>query len=345
MSNLIPIEWRDNTLYILNQLKLPEEMEFNPKPTAEDVFNAIRDMELRGAPLIGITAAYGLYISIRDIEAQNHDEFMELLKERAAYLAESRPTAVNLFWALERMLNRAEELKGAPIMEIKEALLKEAIAIHKEDEEINKEIGENFLKILKDGMTVMTHCNAGSLATSKYGTATSPMYLAKERGQNLKVYANETRPYLQGARLTAFELQHGGIDVTLICDNMAGSVMAQGKVDAIITGADRVAANGDTANKIGTLQLAVMAKHFNIPFYVAVPTPTIDLKTPDGMHIPIEERSCNEVTNWFGKKTAPEGIKVYNPAFDVTPHQLITAIVTEKGIIYPPFDENLKGVL
>ncbi|KAB3529200.1 S-methyl-5-thioribose-1-phosphate isomerase [Alkaliphilus serpentinus] len=345
MSHLIPIEWRDNTLYILNQLKLPEEMEFNPKTTVEEVFHAIRDMELRGAPLIGITAAYGLYIAAREIEASNHEEFMCLLREQADYLAQSRPTAVNLFWALERMLNKAEELKEASLTDIKDALLNEAILIHREDEAINKEIGENFLKILEDGMTVMTHCNAGSLATSKYGTATSPMYLAKEKGKNLKVYANETRPYLQGARLTAFELQHGGIDVTLICDNMAGSVMAQGKVDAIITGADRVAANGDTANKIGTLQLAIMAKHFNIPFYVAVPTPTIDLNTPDGNHIPIEERSFQEVTNWFGKKTAPEGIKVYNPAFDVTPHHLIRAIVTEKGIVYPPFEENLKKLL
>ncbi|SCY78549.1 S-methyl-5-thioribose-1-phosphate isomerase [Alkaliphilus peptidifermentans] len=337
-----PIEWKEGKLYILNQLKLPMETEYNIKATVEDVFNAIRDMELRGAPLIGIAAAYGVYLSVKDESFVSHEDFMKFVDEKALYLSQSRPTAVNLFWALDRMKKRAKELENLLIEDKKKALLEEAIKIHKEDEAINRSIGENFLKILKDGMTIMTHCNAGSLATSRYGTATSPMYLAREKGWSFKVFANETRPYLQGARLTAFELHHGGIDVTLICDNMAGSLMAQGKVDAIITGADRVAANGDTANKIGTLQLAVMAKHYGVPFYVAVPTPTIDLSTPTGIEIPIEERGSHEVTNWFGKATAPEGIKVYNPAFDVTAHSLITAIVTEKGIVYPPYNENLK---
>ncbi|KAB3535445.1 S-methyl-5-thioribose-1-phosphate isomerase [Alkaliphilus pronyensis] len=333
-----PIEWRDGKLYILNQLKLPVEKEYNVKSTVEDVFYAIKDMELRGAPLIGIAAAYGVYLAAKEIDFNNHQEFMKHIEEKTEYLAQSRPTAVNLFWALDRMKEKAKTLENLSLDDKKKSLLEEAISIHKEDEAINRSIGENFLKLLKDGMTIMTHCNAGSLATSKYGTATSPMYLAKEKGWSFKVFANETRPYLQGARLTAYELHHSGVDVTLICDNMAGSLMAEGKIDAIITGADRVAANGDTANKIGTLQLAVMAKHYGVPFYVAVPTPTIDLSTPTGKEIPIEERGSHEVTNWFGKATAPEGIKVFNPAFDVTPHQLITAIVTEKGIIYPPYN-------
>ncbi|MFZ5968586.1 MAG: S-methyl-5-thioribose-1-phosphate isomerase [Bacillota bacterium] len=337
-----PLIWKDEALYVLNQLKLPEITEYNPKRTLEEVFYAIKDMELRGAPLIGIAAAYGLYIGIRDVSEENHETFMQRMLESADYLGKSRPTAVNLFWALDRMIKKTETLGDKPLEEKKHLLLEEAINIHKEDEAMNQAIGENFMPLLRNDMTILTHCNAGSLATSKYGTATSPMYIAKEKGWKMKVYADETRPYLQGARLTAYELFHAGIDVTLICDNMAGFLMAQGKIDAVITGADRVAANGDTANKIGTMSLAVLAKHFNIPFYVAVPTPSIDLTTVCGKDIPIEERSHVEVTSWFGKQIAPEGIQVYNPAFDVTPHELITAFVTEKGIVLPPYEENLK---
>ncbi|MBM7615942.1 S-methyl-5-thioribose-1-phosphate isomerase [Alkaliphilus hydrothermalis] len=339
---LKPLEWKDNTLYILNQLKLPEVEEYNPKRTVEEVFHAIRDMELRGAPLIGITAAYGMAIAAQHINSEDHSEFMEEMQKQASYLGESRPTAVNLFWALKRMIAKAMTLGEVSLEEKRKVLLEEAMIIHKEDIAINRAIGENLISLLKEDMTLMTHCNAGSLATSEYGTATAPMYIAKELGWDIKVYANETRPYLQGARLTAYELARGGVDVTLITDNMAGFLMSQGKIDAIITGADRVVANGDTANKIGTMSLAVLAKYFNIPFYVAVPTPTIDLDMETGKEIPIEERGHEEVTSWFGKQIAPKDIKVYNPAFDVTPNDLITAIVTEKGIVYPPFNENLK---
>jgi len=336
------IEWRDGILYVLNQIKLPEVTEYNSKRNVEEVFHAIRDMELRGAPLIGIAAAYGMYLGVKDLEETSHESFMAVVKKNAEFLAKSRPTAVNLFWALDRMVEKANSLKDKTVLEKKRALEEEAVKIHKEDEAINRDIGENFMPLLRDGMSLLTHCNAGTLATGQYGTATSPMYLAKERGWNIRVYADETRPYLQGARLTSYELQQAGIDVTLICDNMAGFVMSQGKIDAVITGADRVAANGDVANKIGTMSVAVLAKHFGIPFYVAVPTSTIDMKTPTGKEIPIEERDRREVTHWYGRQIAPEDVKVYNPAFDVTPHELVTAIVTEKGVVTPPFDANLK---
>jgi methylthioribose-1-phosphate isomerase len=240
------------------------------------------------------------------------------------------------------MGNKALKLKDKPVSQIKESLKEEAIAIHKEDEEINRRIGENLLTLLKDGMGILTHCNAGVLATTRYGTALSPIYLAKERGWKLKVYADETRPRLQGSTLTAFELCQAGIDVTLITDNMAAVVMSQGKIDAVIVGCDRIAANGDTANKIGTLGVSILAKYFGIPMYIAAPTPTIDMKMPTGKEIPIEERSAEEVTCRFGIWTAPKEVKVYNPSFDVTPHENITAIITEKGIIYPPFEQNLS---
>lgn len=340
-----PIKWENGILYVLNQLKLPEVEEVNPKTTIKEVFSAIKDMELRGAPLIGIAAAYGMYLGIKNIESEEHARFMKAMKENGDYLFKARPTAVNLFWAIERMIKKADSFSDKTTQEKKRLLLEEAVKIHKEDGEINKKIGENLLSLLKDGMTVLTHCNAGSLATSRYGTATSPFYLAKEKGMEIKVFADETRPYLQGARLTAYELSQAGLDVTLICDNMAGFVMSQGKIDAVITGADRVAANGDTANKIGTMSLAVLAKQFKVPFYIAAPTSTIDLNTSTGKDIPIEERNSEEIINWYGKKIAPEGINVYNPAFDVTPYQLITAIVTEKGIVYPDYIVNLNKLI
>lgn len=336
------IEWKDGVLNVLNQIKLPAVTEYNAKKTVEDVFYAIKDMELRGAPLIGIAAGYGMYIGVKDLDEMSHEDFMAIVRKNGEFLAKSRPTAVNLFWAIDRMVEKADSLKGKSIEEKKKALEEEANRIHQEDAEINRAIGENLLTLLKDGMTILTHCNAGILATGQYGTATSPMYLAKERGCNLKVYADETRPYLQGARLTSYELHKAGIDVTLICDNMAGMVMSQGKIDAVITGTDRVAANGDVANKIGTMSVAILAKHFGIPVYIAAPSSTIDMKTPTGKDIPIEERDPCEVTYWYGKQIAPEDVKVYNPAFDVTPHELITAIVTDKGVVEPPFEENLK---
>lgn len=336
------VRYEHDMLIILDQTKLPTETLFIKLETVEDVWDAIFHLKVRGAPAIGIAAAYGLYIAVKDLKAESFEEFWEKLRKHSDYLASSRPTAVNLFWALRRMEEKAAEYKGESIDRIKEILLLEAHAIRNEDEEMCRAIGENGLSLFADGMTVLTHCNAGGLATARYGTALSPMYLAKDRGLNIKVYADETRPLLQGARLTTWELSRAGIDVTLICDNMAAMVMKKGLIDAVIVGCDRVAANGDTANKIGTYGVAVLAKAHNIPFYIAGPTSTIDLNTLTGDDIPIEERHAKEITEGFGKKTAPEGIKVFNPAFDVTPNELISAIITEKGIVRAPYSEGLK---
>ncbi|MFB9327473.1 S-methyl-5-thioribose-1-phosphate isomerase [Paenibacillus aurantiacus] len=335
--------WAGEHLDLLDQRLLPEEVVYLPLVSVQDVWEAIRHLKVRGAPAIGIAAAYGVVLGSRDI-ATNAADWLTAVKEAAAHLATSRPTAVNLFWALDRMTARAESLAGSgtDLVALKQALLDEAIAIQSEDEETNRLIGEHALELFQDGMGVLTHCNAGGLATAKYGTALAPFYLAKERGMQLKVFADETRPVLQGARLTAFELQQAGVDVTLICDNMAGMVMNKGWVNAVIVGTDRVAANGDVANKIGTYSVAVLAKAHGIPFYVACPLSTIDLNTASGDLIPIEERGEEEITEGFGKRTAPKGVKVFNPAFDVTPHEYVTAIITEKGVVKPPFDVNLK---
>jgi len=342
MHELLPIKWENEQLVLLDQTLLPNEIVFDKIDNVKDVWTAIRDMKVRGAPAIGVAAAYGLYIAIRGSSEVNFGEFWKDLKKNSDYLATSRPTAVNLFWALERMENRALELQERSVPDIKKALREEAVAIHRQDEEINRRIGENLLSLLKDGMGILTHCNAGALATTRFGTALSPIYLAKEKGWNLKVYADETRPRLQGSTLTAFELCQSGIDVTLITDNMAAVVMSQGRIDAVIVGCDRIAANGDTANKIGTFGVSILAKYFGIPMYIAAPTPTIDLRTPTGKEIPIEERPSEEITCRFGVWTAPREVKTYNPAFDVTPHENITAIVTEKGVVYPPFEVNLR---
>lgn len=344
MEQLLSIQWKNEKLVLLDQTLLPNSIVFEEFETAENVWDAIQVMKVRGAPAIGVSASYGLYLGVKDAPETSFEAFYKVLKEKAGYLASSRPTAVNLFWALERMEKKALAYKDETVAQIKEKLLEEAIAIHKEDEEINKRIGENLLPLLKDGMGILTHCNAGALATTKYGTATAPMYLAKEKGWNLKIFVNETRPRLQGSTLTAFELQQGGVDVTVITDNMAAMVMSQGKIDAVIVGTDRVAANGDVANKIGTLGVSILAKYYNIPFYVAAPTPTIDLRTETGKDIPIEERDSAEITHRFGVPTAPPDVKTYNPAFDVTPHENITAIVTEKGIVYQPFKENIQAI-
>jgi methylthioribose-1-phosphate isomerase len=336
------VKYEHDKLIILDQTKLPMETLFIKLDTVEDVWDAIFHLKVRGAPAIGIAAAYGLYISVRDNESSDIEDFYKQLTKQSDYLASSRPTAVNLFWALRRMQAKATACKDKSLQEIKESLLAEAHSIRNEDEEMCVAIGENALQLLSDGMTVLTHCNAGGLATAQYGTALSPLYLAKDKGWNIKVYADETRPLLQGARLTTWELSRAGVDVTLICDNMAAMVMKKGIIDAVIVGCDRVAANGDTANKIGTYGLAVLAKAHNIPFYIAGPTSTIDIATLTGDDIPIEERHENEITCAFGKRTAPEGIKVFNPAFDVTPHELITAIITEKGIVRAPYNEGLK---
>ncbi|MDT3415803.1 methylthioribose-1-phosphate isomerase [Brevibacillus aydinogluensis] len=337
-----PVKWQDDALVLLDQTRLPVETIYLTLTTAQEVWAAIRHLQVRGAPAIGMAAAYGLYLGIRNSDANDFDTFWQHLSEQADYLGTSRPTAVNLFWALDRIKARVQRESGKPVAELKAAVLNEALSIQREDAEVCRRIGEHLLTLLKDGMGILTHCNPGALATAAYGTATAPLYLAKERGWNLKVYADETRPVLQGARLTAYELQQAGIDVTLICDNMAAMVMAQGKVQAVIVGTDRVAANGDVANKIGTYGVAVLAHAHGIPFYVAAPLSSIDLDTPTGADIPIEERPAEEITHGLGKQVAPDGIKVYNPAFDVTPARYITAIVTENGIYKPDEIRNCK---
>jgi methylthioribose-1-phosphate isomerase len=344
LDKIQSVKYEHDLLIILDQTKLPMETFYTKLDTVEDVWDAIFHLKVRGAPAIGIAAAYGLYIAVKNIESSNYENFYQQLRKHSVYLASSRPTAVNLFWALNRMEAKAMECKDKSIEEIKAVLLMEAHKIRNEDEEMCIAIGEHGLQLLTDGMTVLTHCNAGGLATAQYGTALAPLYLAKDRGWDIKVYADETRPLLQGARLTTWELSRAGVDVTLICDNMAAVVMKKGLIDAVIVGCDRIAANGDAANKIGTYGLSVLAKAHNIPFYIAGPTSTIDLKTLTGEDIPIEERHESEITCTFGKRTAPEDIKVYNPAFDVTPHQLITAIITEKGIVRAPYNEGLKNL-
>ncbi|MDB4867670.1 MAG: mtnA [Cohnella sp.] len=340
---LVSVRWTDSALDLLDQRLLPEEIVYLRLRTPQEVWEAIRELKVRGAPAIGIAAAYGVVLGIQGWQGSSRELAMEV-RRHAEYLATSRPTAVNLFWALDRMKARADALAEAGLSAeaAAEALLNEALQIQAEDEETNRLIGEHALTLFQDGMGVLTHCNAGGLATAKYGTALAPFYLALEKGVRLKVFADETRPVLQGARLTAFELHQAGVDVTLITDSMAGHVMSKGWVQAVIVGTDRVAANGDVANKIGTYSVAVLAKAHNIPFYVACPLSTIDLSTPTGADIPIEERSPDEITSGFGRQIAPRGVAVYNPAFDITPHGFVTAIITEKGIVKPSYSENLQ---
>lgn len=341
-QEIYSLKWADGKLSLIDQTLLPETIAYIEMDTLEEVFDAILHMKVRGAPAIGIAAAYGMVLAAMALVDLDPPAFELALAKAAGHLASSRPTAVNLMWAIDRMQKKADASKHLPVRKIVEGLEQEAVKIHDEDRQINRAIGENLLTLLKDGDTVLTHCNAGALATSEYGTALSVFYLAQEKGVCLKAYADETRPRLQGARLTAFELLYNGVDVTLICDNMAAVVMAQGKISAVIVGCDRIAANGDTANKIGTFNVSILAKHFGIPFYVAAPTPTIDLCCTTGADIPIEERSTREITMIDQNRIAPEGIKTYNPAFDVTPAAHITAIVTEKGIVYPPYPEHLS---
>ncbi|RAL21104.1 S-methyl-5-thioribose-1-phosphate isomerase [Thermoflavimicrobium daqui] len=342
--NAIPhplsVIWQNDHLQLLDQRKLPTETVYMELQTPESVWDAIYTLAVRGAPAIGIAAAYGLYLGIRQVESM--DQFWRELKRVADYLNSARPTAVNLSWALNRVQEKVMSHQSQSLEQLKEIVLAEAKLIHQEDETVCRKIGENLLTFMQDGMGILTHCNAGGLATAAYGTALAPIYLAKQKGWNLKVFADETRPVLQGARLTAYELQQADIDVTLICDNMAGVVMKQGWVQAVIVGTDRVAANGDVCNKIGTYSVAVLAKEHGIPVYVAAPTSSIDLNTATGDEIPIEERAPEEITAGFGKQTAPTEIKVFNPAFDVTPAKYITAIVTENGVIRAPFANGLK---
>jgi methylthioribose-1-phosphate isomerase len=311
----------------------------------QSVWQAVRTLQVRGAPAIGIAAAYGVCIGIQEAADRDEAAFFRRLDDVVEYLSSSRPTAVNLFWALKRMRGKAESLRARSTSEIAAALLSEARAINEEDRQMCRAIGRNGATLLDNGQGVLTHCNAGGLATSDYGTALAVFFAAAESGKTLHVFVDETRPLLQGARLTAWELHQRGIDATLICDSMAAEVMREGRVQAVVTGADRIAANGDTANKIGTYGLAVLTKAHGIPFYIAAPSSTFDLSIQTGAEIPIEERDPREITHGFGRQTAPDGIAVYNPAFDVTPAELITAIICDRGVIRPVTKESIARVL
>ncbi|MCE9594953.1 MAG: S-methyl-5-thioribose-1-phosphate isomerase [Planctomycetes bacterium] len=332
---------------IIDQTLLPTELKILDLKTVDDMFDAIKRLAVRGAPAIGVAAGYGVLLGIQGHANGSADDVFGRTKETCAWLARARPTAVNLFWALERMAARAARDYGAKKngREIVDGLFDEAHTIWREDREICRKIGAVGADLLKDGDTVLTHCNAGALATADYGTALAPIYVARDQGKTLRVFADETRPLLQGARLTAWELHEAKIDVTLITDNMAGRVMFEGKIDAVFVGADRIAKNGDTANKIGTYSVAVLAREHGIPFYVCAPLSTFDTKIAHGDEIPIEERGADEITQGFGKRTAPLGVKVYNPAFDVTPARFIRGIITEVGIIERPNTARVEEAL
>lgn len=358
----VELDDNDNSVIIIDQTRLPGKTELVKLHTAEEIWDAIYLLKVRGAPAIGVAAAFGIYVLAKEIAgsmnggeeggkvegAAAFEAFYARFKEQKEYLNSSRPTAVNLSWALNRMeavCLKAGREEGKSIWEVVKRLHEEAVEIKAEDVWVCKTIGEFGLTLVKPGDGILTHCNAGQLATSKYGTATAPIYLGQERGYHFHVFADETRPLLQGARLTAYELHSSGVDVTLICDNMSAMVMKNGWVNAVFVGCDRVAANGDTANKIGTSVVATVAKRYGVPFYVCAPTSTIDFDTPTGNEIKIEQRPAEEVTEmWYRERMAPEGVKVFNPAFDVTDNELITAIVTEYGIARAPFLESLEEI-
>lgn len=345
----VDLDEESGSVVILDQTILPGKAEMIKLHTAKEIWDAIYLLKVRGAPAIGVAAAFGIYVLARQIALKEteFEPFYKELKEQKEYLDSARPTAVNLSWALNRMdrVCRQAHAEGKDVAQIVEILGREAREIKEEDIRVCKAIGENGLGLLKPGDGILTHCNAGQLATCRYGTATAPIYLGQERGYNFHVFADETRPLLQGARLTAYELYSSGIEVTLICDNMSAMVMKNGWVNAVFVGCDRVAANGDVANKIGTSVVATVAKRYGVPFYVCAPTSTIDLNTPTGNEIKIEERPAKEVTEmWYKEPMAPEGIKVFNPAFDVTDHELVTAIITERGIARAPYKESLAAL-
>ncbi len=340
----VTLDEENKALVIIDQTKLPGTIELISLTEAKEIWDAIYLLQVRGAPAIGVAAAIGMYVLAARYDTTDVNEFYKMFKRDKEYLDSSRPTAVNLSWALNRMDEVCQaciDYKDS-VEEIVSTLHNEAITIREEDIDMCRRIGENGLELIKPGDGILTHCNAGKLATVKYGTATAPIYLGQEKGYNLKVFCDETRPLLQGARLTAFELQESGIDTTLICDNMSAMVMKNGWVNAIFVGADRIAANGDAANKIGTSVVAAVAKQYGVPMYVCAPSSTIDMSTASGDDIVIEERKPEEVTEmWYEKRMAPEGVKVFNPAFDVTDHELIAGIVTERGVARPPFNESL----
>ena len=335
------ILWKNNGVRLIDQTELPQKLTYLHCKDVKTLWWAIKDLKVRGAPALGAAAAFGVLLGFKSFKGKTRRAFDQHIERVCHYLSTSRPTAVNLFHALKRMKQILKNYPQATIAEIKFALHHEADQIFKEDQRVCRKIAEFGATLIKNNSRLMTVCNAGALATVDYGTALGVFYRAKENGKKFKVFACETRPLLQGARLTVWELLRNKIDTTLICDNMAATLMKQGKIDAIFTGADRIAANGDAANKIGTYMLAVLAKHHRIPFYVVAPRSTFDLSISTGKKIPIEQRDRREVITFRGVQSAPTNVKVYNPAFDVTDHQLITAIITEKGIIKPPFGKNI----
>src|SRR6056297_373857 len=338
------IRWQEDQLTILDQTKLPAAEEYLELETVEEVWDAIRQLKVRGAPAIGIAGAYGFYLGIREFEGDSYSDFLTECRRMSDYLNSSRPTAVNLSWALNVLVEKVAKQKGLSISDLKKLILQTVISIHDEDRELCKKIGVNGVEIVPDNARVLTHCNTGGLATGQYGTAFSVIYHAHQKGKVKQVWVDETRPLLQGARLTTWELQKANIPHSLIVDSAAGFMMSQGMVDMVITGADRITKNGDVANKIGTYTLSVLAKEHGIPFYIAAPYSTLDMNLDNGSQIEIELRDEKEVTAFNQRATSPEGTKAYNPAFDVTPHQNISAIITEKGVIYPVFETNINSM-
>lgn len=341
--NVVRLSEDEKSVVILDQTKLPNHEEYLNLEDAESMWNAIKLLQVRGAPAIGVFAGYALAVLAGQIADLPRKEFLEMLQKQADYLNSSRPTAVNLSWALKRQMEKAEKCKENDCHEIARTLIQEAKRIDAENLEMNRKIAEYGVTLIKDGDGILTHCNAGYLACLGYGTATAPMYMAQEKGMHIHVYSDETRPLLQGARLTSFELAKSGVPVTSICDNMASLVMKEGKIQAVMVGCDRIAANGDFANKIGTSGVAILAKYYHIPFYTLGPSSTIDFSTKTGSDIHIEQRDPDEIRSmWYKEPMILREVDCYNPSFDVTDHSLLTAIVTERGIVYPPFEENLK---
>lgn len=355
-EEVISVKWGPDkkSVDIIDQTLLPGRILRLQLDKKEDIWEAIKSLRVRGAPAIGVMAAYGMVVLAQGIEGEDFDAFFRVYQDLSSYLASSRPTAVNLFWALRRLEAFVLDHKDLPVSDIKALLYQEAQAIRDEDVAISRGIGQVGFELLKDlkregkAVGILTHCNAGTLATAKYGTATAPVYTALEAGwpgDALHVYCDETRPLLQGIRLTAFELKEAGVQTTVQCDNMASVLMGQGKIDIIFVGTDRVARNGDMANKIGTNTLAILARHYGIPFYVCAPSSTIDMEAATGEEIPIEIRDPDEITEkWYRERMAPPGVDVFNPAFDVTHHSLITGMVTEKGLLKAPFEEAFRGI-
>ena len=339
------LEWTDNGVRFLDQTKLPTEETYVTAKTYEQVADVIRNMVVRGAPAIGVAAAMGIALGVKTSKAETVGELKKDFDQICKVIGETRPTAVNLFWAIKRMQDKFELLRIRPLPQIRETLIEEAQRMHAEDIAANRAMGKHGATLLPASGGVLTHCNAGALATAGYGTALGVIRAAVEQGKKIHVYADETRPFLQGSRLTAWELMKDGIPTTVISDNMAGAMMKQGKIGAIVVGADRIASNGDVANKIGTYSVAVLAKEHGIPFYVAAPTSTVDLATADGSGIPIEQRHSREVTHIAGRQMVPEGVAVENPAFDVTPAKYVAAIITERGVAKAPYEKSLRELV